>query len=262
MRVALCQFAVGPDAAENAQTIVDFATAAAAQGADMLVAPESCLSRFMDPSEGKSSYAEELDGEFVGALAKASGNLNIAIVAGTKVPGPEGRSFNTLVAVAKGDVLAAYYKLHLYDAFGLKESDTTERGTEGVVTIDVAGVRFGLSLCYDLRFPELYRALVDEGAQALLVPAAWVRGPVKEEHWLTLLRARAIENTCYVLAPGESGAITIGRSVAFDPLGLQLADLGFGNRMTVVEVDPDRVAEVRKVLPSLEHRRYGVVPRF
>ncbi|HWD95868.1 MAG TPA: carbon-nitrogen hydrolase family protein [Acidimicrobiales bacterium] len=261
MRVALCQFAVGPDPAENAQTIVDFSTAAAAQGADMLVAPESCLKRFLDPSE-KTNYAEELDGEFVSALAKASSNSNIVIVAGTKVPAPEGRSFNTLVAVANGEVLAAYYKLHLYDAFGLKESDTTERGTSGVVTIDVAGVRFGLSLCYDVRFPELYRALVDEGAQALLVPAAWVSGPVKEEHWLTLLRARAIENTCYVVAPGETGVPSIGRSVAFDPLGLQLADLGYGKGMTVVDVNPERVAEVRKVLPSLEHRRFGVVPRF
>jgi predicted amidohydrolase len=262
MRVALCQFAVAADPAENARTIVDFAEAAAAQGADMLVAPESCLSRFLDRSESTSSYAEELDGEFVGTLAKASANSNIAIVAGTKTPGPDGRYFNTLVAVANGGVLAAYQKLHLYDAFGLKESDTTERGASGVVTIDVAGARFGLSLCYDVRFPELYRALVDEGAQALLVPAAWVRGPVKEEHWVTLLRARAIENTCYVLAPGESGAMTIGRSMAFDPFGLQLADLGFGKRMAVVEVDPERVAEVRETLPSLKHRRFGVVPRF
>jgi deaminated glutathione amidase len=94
------------------------------------------------------------------------------------------------------------------------------------------------------------------------VPAAWVSGPVKEEHWLTLLRARAIENTCYVVAPGETGVPSIGRSVAFDPLGLQLADLGYGKGMTVVDVNPERVAEVRKVLPSLEHRRFGVVPRF
>ena len=124
-------------------------------------------------------------------------------------------------------------------------------------------VQVGFATCYDLRFPELFRSLVSRGAQVLALPAAWVSGPMKEEHWFTLLRARAIENTCYVLGADQVGRRIIGRSAAFDPMGLPLLDLGTAQEAVgLVDIDLDRLAEVRELLPSLSHRRFSVSERL
>ena len=113
------------------------------------------------------------------------------------------RPFNTLVAFGPaGDLVASYRKTYLYDSFGYRESDRLTAGDGSPVTIKTDELTLGLMTCYDLRFPEFARLLVDADAEALVVPAAWVRGPQKEDHWATLLRARAIENTCYVIAAG------------------------------------------------------------
>ena len=117
--------------------------------------------------------------------------------------------------------------------------------------IEIDGLAVGFATCYDLRFPELFRVLQSSGAQVLALASAWVKGPLKEEHWLTLLRARAIENTCYMVAADQSGRAGIGRSAAFDPFGLPLLDLGNADSgYGLVDVSPDRLAEVRKVLPA------------
>ena len=129
-------------------------------------------------------------------------------------------------SLAAGGVIAAYRKIHLYDAFSFVESDSVAPGQAGPPVIEIDGVPVGFATCYDLRFPELFRVLQSGGAQVLALASAWVKGPLKEEHWLTLLRARAIENTCYVVAADQSGRAGIGRSAAFDPFGLPLLDLG------------------------------------
>jgi predicted amidohydrolase len=127
--------------------------------------------------------------------------------------------------------------------------------------IDIDGVTVGFATCYDLRFPELFRVLQSEGAQVLALASAWVKGPLKEEHWLTLLRARAIENTCYMVAADQSGRAGIGRSAAFDPFGLPLLDLGSGDTgYGLVDVSSERLAEVRKILPSTAHQRFHIDP--
>jgi deaminated glutathione amidase len=261
LRVGFGQFEPGPDPAANLDRIGDLADQAASAGVRLLVLPEGSLVNFIQDPEAPSRCAEPLDGPFVTGLQAHSARTGLAIIAGTFTPGSgdPARPQNTLVVVDRGALIARYDKLHLYDAFAFAESDGIAAGTElpPVVTLD--GVTIGVAICYDLRFPELFRTLTDRGAQAIAVVAAWVAGPLKEEHWLTLLRARAIENTSYLLGAGQAGRAVIGRSVAFDPLGLQLADLGTASdTLGVVDVRTARVDEVRALLPCLANRRLNV----
>ena len=176
--------------------------------------------------------------------------------------GDAARPHNTLLAVgADGELLGAYRKIHLYDAFGYRESDQLTPGEVEPVVVEIAGRRLGLMTCYDLRFPELSRALVDAGAEVLVVPAAWVRGPLKEKHWETLLAARAIENTCYVVAAAQNGRKYSGLSQVLDPQGVQVAAVGEDDGIAVATIDVDRLQQVRKRNPSLVNRRFSVVPR-
>jgi predicted amidohydrolase len=146
-------------------------------------------------------------------------------------------------------------KVHLYDSFGYRESDKLRPGPVEPVVLDVGPVRVGLMTCYDLRFPEYARLLVDAGADTLCVPAAWVRGPLKEDHWVTLLRARAIENTCWVLGAAQTGTTYAGRSQVIDPLGITLAAAGDEETVVRAELDPARLVAARTRNPALQHRR-------
>ena len=155
--------------------------------------------------------------------------------------GDDRRVRNTVVAVDASGVIATYRKLHLYDAFGQRESDWIEPGgIEGPETFELAGLRFGLMTCYDLRFPEVARLLVDAGADVFLVPAEWVRGPLKEHHWSTLLHARAIENTVFVAAADHPPPLGVGHSMIIDPQGVQIAAVGTGTGVAVAHLDLSR----------------------
>ena len=140
----------------------------------------------------------------------------------------------------RGAVSTSYRKIHLYDSFGYKESDALRAGPLAPVVVDVAGFRVGLMTCYDLRFPELARLLVDHGAEVLVVPAAWVAGPRKVEHWRTLVRARAIENTVFVVAAAQPGPRYSGHSMVVDPLGDVLAEAGEGAEVLRGHARPQR----------------------
>jgi predicted amidohydrolase len=166
------------------------------------------------------------------------------------------------VAVAPtGAVVATYRKQHLYDAFGAQESDWVVPGRIGDPEIfDVDGLPVGMQTCYDIRFPEVTRRLADAGAELVLVPAEWVRGPLKEHHWRTLVTARAIENTVYVAAADHAPPIGVGTSLVVDPMGVALAALGENTGVAVAEVSRTRVADVRETNPSLALRRYRVEP--
>ena len=135
-----------------------------------------------------------------------------------------------------------------------QESRRVAPGTD-VAWVDVEGVRFGLSICYDLRFPEMSRILAVRGADVLVAPSAWVAGEMKEEHWQTMIKARAIENGSYVVAPDQVGNIFCGRSMAVDPFGVVLVDMGQREGVEVVDIDRSRVQQVRKSLPLLKNRR-------
>ncbi len=262
MRIAVGQFDSDPDPVANAQRIARLAERASGDGAALLLAPEGSLVNFLDDPNASGRAAEPLDGPFVEALHEASAASGIAIAAGTFVPDEKsGRVHNTLVVSRNGRLLAAYRKIHLYDAFSFVESETVAPGGESPPVVEIDGVRVGFATCYDLRFPELFRVLQQAGADVFAIASAWVRGPLKEEHWLTLLRARSIENTCYVVAADQIGRLGIGRSAAFDPMGLPMLDLGTADPgYGTVDADPARLAEVRNALPCIGHARFRIDP--
>jgi deaminated glutathione amidase len=263
VRVALVQLAAGLDPAENLATVTRLVGRAALDRPDLVVLPEAVMHDFGPPDTPLGPVAEALDGRFVDHLCGLARTHGAAVVAGMfeRSQDPD-RPYNTLVAVGpEGDVVATYRKAHLYDSFGYRESDRLTAGDAEAVVTDVGGVRVGLMTCYDLRFPEQARALVDGGADVLLVPAAWVAGPLKEDHWSTLLRARAIENTAYVAAAAQCGRAYCGRSALVDPMGVAVAALGEAEGVVVGEVVPQRLAATRDRNPALRHRRYRVVPR-
>lgn len=139
----------------------------------------------------------------------------------------------------------------------MKESTNVTPGTEIPPLLEIAGLRVGLMTCYDVRFPEMARRLALDGADLLVLPAAWVRGPLKEMHWEVLVTARALENTCYVAATGECGERNIGCSMVVDPLGVVTARAGEGPALVFADIDPERLAHARRVLPVLANRRFA-----
>ncbi|MFT4260690.1 carbon-nitrogen hydrolase family protein [Microbacterium sp.] len=260
--VAVCQFAPTASRADNLKRIARLSARAAARGVRLVVFPEYS-SYFVDPMDDSlAANAETLDGDFVSTLAGIAAEHGIVIVAGlVERASDAGRVRNTVVAVRGDGVRAVYRKQHLYDAFGQTESDWVEAGELGAPAVfDVAGIRFGLMTCYDLRFPEVARTLVDAGAEALVVPAEWVRGPLKEHHWTTLLAARAIESTSYVVAADHPTPIGIGHSAIIDPQGVTTAAVAIGEGIAVAEVDRAVIERVRRVNPVLALRRYRVEP--
>ncbi|MGO1317416.1 MAG: carbon-nitrogen hydrolase family protein [Cellulomonadaceae bacterium] len=264
VRVALAQIASSTDQAATRAQIEHAVRDGARGGAALVVLPE--YATVFDPAGVDPSVAQPLDGPAVTFLRELAARHAVAIVAGTTTVSADGdpRASNTLVAVAADGALAGVYrKVHLYDAFGHRESDRLEPGPADAapVVVAVGGLRFGLQTCYDLRFPESSRWLVDAGAEVLVVPAAWAAGPGKVEQWRVLARARAIENTCAVLAVSQAGRGVVGHSLAVGPTGTVLAELGAEPAQALVEVDPAEIARVRAVNPSLVNRRYAVVPR-
>jgi predicted amidohydrolase len=263
VKIAVVQTASSYDKAANRELVTRVVAAAASERPDLVVLPEAIMADFSVEDGVVAQSAEALDGEFVGTLRKCAVEHGVAIVAGMfERSCDEGRPYNTLLAVgADGSLLGAYRKIHLYDAFGYKESDQLTPGDVAPVVVKVAGLSLGLMTCYDLRFPELSRALVDAGAEVLVVPAAWVRGPLKEHHWTTLLTARAVENTCYVAAAAQNGKKYCGLSQIIDPQGTTLAAVAETDGHAVADVSPDRLTQIRHQNPSLQNRRYTVTPR-
>lgn len=214
MYVAVGQFAVTPEWQKNAETCVSLMGQAAEQGASLLVLPEALLARNDTDPDLSVKSAQPLDGGFLTLLLAESARNTMTTVLTLHVPSTEGRAVNTLVALRGGKIVEQYAKLHLYDAFSIQESKLVDAGTIVPPLIEIEGIQLGLMTCYDLRFPELAINLALAGAQVLVLPAAWVRGPLKEHHWSTLLAARALDTTCYVVAAGECGNKILGKAVS------------------------------------------------
>ncbi|WP_448631478.1 carbon-nitrogen hydrolase family protein [Cellulomonas soli] len=262
VRVTLAQLAVTDDRPANREAAQDaFATAAQAR-ADVLVLPEYASS--FDPRGVGERHAEPLDGPFVRMLRAQAARTGVAVLAGTTLPGPgDGRAVNAVVGVdGAGELVGVYRKVHLYDAFGHRESDRLVPGPPDAppLVLEVGGLRFAVMTCYDLRFPEQARRLVDAGAQVLVVPAAWADGELKALHWRALAVARAIENTCAVVAVGQAGRGVVGRSLVVAPDGVVGLELDERPAVRTVDVDGAALAAVRSRNPSLANRRYTVVP--
>jgi deaminated glutathione amidase len=261
MRVALGQLPISSTPQVNLDRVRAAAVSAAAQGAGLVVFPEGTQARF---SVDLRAVAEPLDGPFCRGLAEIAASAGLAIVASMFEPAPDGRVYNTTVGLeADGSLAAVYRKIHLFDALGYRESQSVAPGDE-VVIASLAGLRVGFMTCYDVRFPELARALAVGGADVLVLPAGWAAGTFKEEHWVTLVRARAIENTIWVAAAGQvpdpaepptKAPTGIGRSLLVDPMGVVRLDLGPAEGLGVGDVDTEQTAQVRAVLPSLAGRR-------
>ncbi|GIE29269.1 carbon-nitrogen hydrolase [Actinoplanes italicus] len=263
MRVAVCQLNSREDRAHNLTVARDLLERAAAGGAKFAVLPEyvDFLGRSADAPKPESA-----DGEFAEFFASAARELGLWVHAGSfHETGPDpARTYNTsLIFTPDGSRAAIYRKIHLYDVeiagrVSYQESRTVAPGGQTVVA-DVDGVPTGLSICYDLRFPELYRQLAIAGAKILVVPAAFMLHTGRD-HWEVLLRARAIENQCYVLAAGqigdhEPGRTCFGRSMIVDPWGTVVSQAPDTVGVTFADLDLDRLDKIRTEVPSLANRR-------
>lgn len=259
--VAVAQFAPTAEEGANLAAIDELTARAVARGAEVVLFPEYA-SYFVDPFDDTlRAHAQDVDGDFTRGLREIASRYGAVVVAGLVERGAGDRVRNAVVAVGADGVRAVYRKLHLYDAFGQRESDWVEAGTPSVPeTFEVGGLRFALMTCYDLRFPEVARVLAVAGADVLLIPAAWFKGDHKIDHWQTLLKARAVENTVWVVAAGTRSDNTVGHSAIVDPLAIPVAHLGEeAEAIATAEVTRERIDEVRSFLPVLQNRRTDVL---
>ena len=271
LRVACVQMNTRGDVAANVGVATTLVDEAAAAGARLVALPETWV--YKGRREGIRASAEAVDGPSNAALAQLAARLGIFVLAGSIYePSPvPGRVCNASALFGPhGDLLAAYRKIHLFDVTAgtkvYRESDDVTPGA-GLVTAEIdvgssdsaATVTLGLTICYDLRFPELYRSLALRGAQILCVPSAFT-AYTGAAHWEVLLRARAVENGCFVIAPGQvgehlPGRACFGHSMIVDPWGAVLAEVQDGIGFCIADLDLGRLAEVRAQIPSLQNRR-------
>lgn len=202
------------------------------------------------------------DSKFIKRLCQYSKKYKIGIVGTFFEKNPykkDKRVFDTAFSTDKnGKIVSVYRKLHLYDAFGFKESLKFSRGDKIPKLITTPIGKMGLMICYDIRFPELSRILTVNGSDIIVIPSGWIHGIMKEEHWITMLKARAMENGVYVIAPNQVGNIFCGRSMIVDPLGSILTDLGDKIGVEFVGIQRERIDEIRKTLPLLKNRRTDI----
>jgi predicted amidohydrolase len=248
MQVVLVQEESSLDPADNRARL----EAVVPEGADLVVFPEAWQRYFGEPGSDLTAYAEPLDGPFVAEVERVAKERDTTIVAGM-FEQTGSTPYNTVVV--RGRAHLDYRKIHMYDSFGYQESKVLAPGPIEPATFDLDGTTIGILTCYDLRFPELARRLVDAGGQVILVPAAWVAGERKVYHWTTLLRARAIENTAYVVGVGQPAPKSSGHSMVIDPLGDVVVEGGDGPEVLTAELDLAAVERARRTNPSLANRR-------
>jgi predicted amidohydrolase len=262
VRIALCQITStgSPDA--NLALIRSEVAAAADAGASVALFPEAAMACF---GTSLGPLAEPLDGPWASAVASIAESHSVLVVAGMFTPAPDGRVFNTLLATGRGHHVG-YDKIHLFDAFGFAESRTVAPGAD-LVTVTVDGVTLGLATCYDVRFPGVFTGLADRGATAVLMGASWGAGAGKREQWELLVRARALDSTCWVVACGQADPVVsglsahssaptgIGFSMVADPSGGVHASLDAAPAQLVVEIDSALVESTRRSIPVLANRR-------
>lgn len=268
LTLAVLQMTGGIDPAVNSRAVESAVAEAASRGAALLFTPEMTNLIDRDRARATGTIVTQEDDPVLAAAREAARRHGVAVALGSiAVRRPDSRLANrSLFIDDDGRVLAAYDKMHLFDvtlggADDWRESAAYAPG-EGPVTVDWRDLRLGLSVCYDLRFPALYQALSGAGAELLAVPAAFTV-PTGRAHWRTLLTARAIENAAFVVAAAQvgehaDGRTTWGHSMVVDPWGEVLLDMGEGEGLGVVTIDPDRCAEVRRRIDVLAHRR--VIP--
>jgi deaminated glutathione amidase len=263
LRVAVAQILSGSDPEENLELVATQTAKAAEQDAQLVVFPEAAMRRFGLPL---AEIAEPVDGPWSQQLRMIAEHHQLVVVAGMFTSGDAGRVYNTLRAVGPG-VDAYYHKIHLFDAFGFRESDTVAPGTEPVM-ITVGETKVGLTTCYDVRFPGLYIRLAELGAEVICVAASWGAGPGKVKQWQLLTQARGLDSTSYLVAAGQADPVVAGRtadgnsptgvgySAVISPRGEVLQALGAKPGLLVADLDLGVVMETRAAIPVLANRRF------
>jgi predicted amidohydrolase len=261
LTLALAQLENTVDPARNLEKASQFARQAASLDADVLVLPEMFMA-LAEPDTPLVKIVRKDQGAFVEGLKSLAVETGLTITCGCwEASDSNEHVYNTTYTLSSdGNILAAYRKLHLFDALSMRESDLVMRGDELPPVIEIAGVRVGFATCYDLRFPEMFRYLSGQGAQLIIMPSAWYQGSMKETHWLTLLAARALENTLYMAGCNLIGPGFCGRSALFDPFGVQLANAGEAETLLIGKISTDRIDSVRQKLPCLQNRRSDLFP--
>jgi len=264
LTVAAVQLSANADRATNLAAADRLVREAAARGARLVLLPEKWP--LYSTGEEMARGAEGLDGPVVGWACDTAAELGIELVAGSfNERAPDGAVHNTSLHISpRGEIRATYRKIHMFDVtvdgVDYRESEHETAGEEIVVSETDDGVGLGMSICYDLRFPELYRILALRGARVLLVPAAFTLATTRD-HWQALLRARAIENQSFVVAANQIGEFVPGRaggrSMIVDPWGVVIAQAQDSVGVIVAELDLARLAQIRASLPSLANRRPG-----
>lgn len=267
MKIAAVQLTSGPDIDENLARAREAVTDAAEQGARLIVLPEATSQSFA--SGRLDSGAEDLDGTFATSLRELADELDVVVIAGLFRPADTveyedktiNRVYNTALITGAG-YHTGYDKINTYDAFKYQESRTVRPGNTPMV-VDIDGVKVGVAICYDIRFPELFKELAREGAEVIVVPTSWADGPGKREQWRLLSATRALDSTSVIVAaaqarPGgldkageSSGPTGVGHSVIVSPTGKRLAEAGYEPEILLVDVDISEVADAREALPVL-----------
>ncbi|MBB4824144.1 putative amidohydrolase [Sporosarcina luteola] len=259
MKVAIAQFKTSTDKEENLQKAISYIHKSGKEGADFVILPEFFMGLTLgDSAKRPVDYAEPIDGSFVQQLCSAAKENHVYVIGGIFELSDEdvNRAHNTTVVINKqGKLLYRYRKTHLCDSFSSKESDTIIPGKEAFPIIETEFGKLGLVVCYELRFPEVTRQLILNQADFIIVSSAWYNGILKEDHWEVLLRARAIENTTFMIAANQTGNIFSGRSMIVDPMGVVVSSTGEEEDLIVTTIDLDRIQRVRNIVSNMEHRR-------
>ncbi len=261
-RIAVVQFKASEDKKQNLKKILEYIAQAAKKKAEICCFPEFMMFYTTSKQTPKqlARESETINGNFVQAIAGAAKQHSIQVI-GTfyETSKKKDRVYDSSFLIdKKGKVISVYRKIHLYDALGFRESDKLHAGSKISNPTKSSIGKIGMLICYDLRFPEMSRILASSGSQILVAPSAWVKGEMKEEHWITINKTRAIENGCYVIAPDQVGNIYCGRSLVVDPYGKILLDMKKRQGIATVDIDLKNVTKTRSVLPLLKNRRTDV----
>jgi len=259
MKVAVVQFKASTNKEENLKKIISYVRKAASKNATLCAFPEFMMlyTKSSQTSKQLANLSETINGNFISSISKTAKENHIQVVGSFYEKSKKNnRVYDTSFVINNlGKVISTYRKIHLYDALGFKESKKMMPGSKIAKPVATSIGKIGMMICYDLRFPEMSRILALAGSEVLIVPSAWVKGPMKEEHWITINKTRAIENGCYVIAPDQVGNIYCGRSLVVDPYGKVLLDMKKKQGISFVDVDLKKVKQTRKVLPLLKNRR-------
>ncbi len=264
MKAGVIQFKASTNKEDNLTKIISYISKAASKNAILCAFPEFMMFYTSSSQTPKqlANLAETINGNFVTTIAKAAKENQIQVVGSFyEKSRKKDRVYDTSFLIGKsGKVISTYRKIHLYDALGFKESDKMVSGSKIAKPAKTSLGKIGMMICYDLRFPEMSRLLAIAGAEVLVAPSAWVKGNMKEQHWITINKTRAIENGCYVIAPDQVGNIYCGRSLVVDPYGKILLDMKKKQGIGFVNIDLNKVKQIRKILPLLKNRRTDVYP--